>query len=510
MRTLSWSSTLVGLLWVNVVQAQTMEGSTNSNLVKPAESAVTVRGPAPAPAESDEWKFDFHGFFRAPMRVGMAKRPGAGPGQSSLALHNPRVPDDQYLSWLFTRNQERDWAEMFFSYGNSRVTGTASIQGFNFTDAAWNNTDAQFGIAQGFVTWTPPPIIDNLRLQARVGSFSERYGMSGKYDAGKYDTYLFGRTHAMGERLRGEYDLGDVTFKVEHGLGARQPHPLVSPKNGLSFLHHLHAGASYKKLIRAEGHYMTAWAQDDAATPTLPDGRVTPDGQLTVMGVDVRAEAGMFGELYLGYANMKATHAMSVAPVIETVHAYGGGYFGLGVTENYLGPMSNGNGSVNTILLQYDYSIGLLLRNLQQPGSDFAGDGPDITVSLFGMYNWISSDDPIYNGMKKLKFGAETIYTPLSWLGVGARFDQLSPNTNDSSQTFSILSPKILFRSQFLTHELITLQYSKYFYGSAYFLETRPPTAVPSAPVTPGGFGAPGITGPPDENVFKIQATMWW
>jgi hypothetical protein len=493
---------LVGLLATGVVRAQTMDASTTPTLVEPSASPVVVSGPAAA--TSDEWKFDFHGFFRAPMRIGMAKREGAGVGQSSIVLHNPRVPDDQYLSWLFTRNQERDWAEMFFSYGNSRVTGTASIQGFNFTDAAWNEPDAQFGIAQGFVTWNPSLPVANARLQWKVGSFAERYGMAGKYDAGKYDTYLFGRTHAMGERLRGEYDLGDVTFKVEHGLGTRQAHPLVSPKNGLTLLHHLHAGVTHKRLIRAEAHYMTAWSQDDYATPTQPDGR------LTVMGVDVRAEAGMFGELYLGYANINARSANSVAPVIETVHAYGGGGFGLGVTDNYLGPMSNGNGSVNTILFQYDYSIGLLLRNLQEPGADFAGDGPDITLSFFGMYNWIASDDRSYDGMKKLKFGTEAIYTPLSWLGVGARFDRLMPNTDDSSQGFSILSPKILFHSQFLTHELITLQYSKYFYGKAYFLETRPATAVPSGPVTPYGYGAPGITGPPDENVFKIQATMWW
>jgi hypothetical protein len=393
---------------------------------------------------------------------------------------------------------------MFFSYGNSRIIGTASVQGFQFTDAAWNNPDSQFGIAQAFVTWNPPLPIPNARLQWRVGSFSERYGMAGKYDAGKYDTYLFGRTHAMGERLRGEYDVGDVTLKIEHGLGTRQPHPLVAPKNGLTLIHHLHAGGAYKKLVRAEAHYMTAWSQDDYATPTQPDGR------LTVMGVDVRAEAGMFGELYVGYANINARNANSVGPVIETVHAYGGGGFGLGVTDNYLGPMSNGNGSVNTILFQYDYSIGLLLRNLQEPGADFAGDGPDITLSLFGMYNWIGSDDPAYDGMKKLKFGGEAIYTPLSWLGVGARFDRLMPNTDDSTQGFSSLSPKLLFHSQFLTHELITLQYSKYFYGTAYFRETRPATAVPSGPVTPYGYGAPGITGPPDENVFKIQATMWW
>jgi hypothetical protein len=297
MRIVSLSLAWLVVLGASAAKAQTMDASPTATLITPAESPVVVSGPAAA--TTDEWKFDFHGFFRAPMRIGMAKREGALPGQSSIVFHNPRVPDDQYLSWLFTRNQERDWAETFFSYGNSRVVGTVSIQGFNFTDAAWNDPDAQFGIAQGFVTWTPPLGLPNARLQARVGAFNDRYGMSGKYDAGKYDTYLFGRTHQMGERLRGEYDLGDVTFKIEHGFGTRQPHPQVTPKNGLTLLNHLHAGVSHQRLVRAEAHYMTAWSQDDFATPTQPDGR------LTVMGVDVRTKPECSASFYLGYANIK-------------------------------------------------------------------------------------------------------------------------------------------------------------------------------------------------------------
>ena len=76
------------------------------------------------------------------------------------------------------------------------------------------------------------------------------------------------------------------------------------------------------------------------------------------------------------------------------------------------------------------------------------------------------------------------------------------PSSKDSTQSFSVLSPKLFFRSAYVTHEQITLVYSKYFYGQ------NPP--VPSAPILPYGFGAPGITGRPDENVFKIQASIWW
>src|SRR5436190_9755026 len=112
----------------------------------------SVRGPAPT---EGDWRFDFHGFLRAPMRVGMAKRENAGPEQSRVNFHEPRVPDDQYLSWLYTRNQERAWGEAFFSYGNGLVTGTLGVQAYNFTDATWNDQDAQLGISQGWVTWQP-------------------------------------------------------------------------------------------------------------------------------------------------------------------------------------------------------------------------------------------------------------------------------------------------------------------------------------------------------------------
>jgi len=476
-------------VWFILLHSSTSHGQAEENRAE----GPSVRGPAPA---GGDWRFDFHGFLRAPMRVGMAKRENAGPAQSQINFHEPRVPDDQYLSWLYTRSQERAWGEAFFSYGNGVVTGTLGVQAYNFTDATWNDQDAQLGISQGWVSWQPDVGLQGARLSVKVGSFWNRYGGAGKYDAGQYDTYAFGRTHAMGETLRGEYDISDVTISVEHGVGAKPSHPSVSPRNGFTLLHHAHAGAQYQKRLSVGAHYLSAWTQDGDATGTAPDGR------MTVTGAEARIDGGLLGELYVAYSNIRASNAVAVAPAIEVLHALGGQYFGLGITENYLGPRSGGNGNIGTLVLQYDFSFGLLYRNLRRPGTEFYGDGPNATLSLFGMHTGVSSDDPVADGTKKFKYGAEFIYTPMSWFGLGARGDRVIPSSKEATQSFSILSPKMFFRSQFVTHEQITLVYSKYFYGQ------NPP--APSAPILPYGYGAPGITGRPDENVFKIQATIWW
>jgi hypothetical protein len=67
---------------------------------------------------------------------------------------------------------------------------------------------------------TPDLPVDGLRLNWKVGAFMEKSGMAGKFDAGPYDTYMFGRTHHLGEALALQYDVGDFTLKLEHGFGA--------------------------------------------------------------------------------------------------------------------------------------------------------------------------------------------------------------------------------------------------------------------------------------------------
>jgi hypothetical protein len=464
---------------------------------------------------SDDLRFTTHGYFRAPLRLGVGDRPScgagqmpgtaikgvpcAGPGQSTTNLHNPFLPDDQYLDWRYTRQWEQDWTEVFLNYGNSHIVATVGFQAYNFTDAGFNDGNAQLGIAQGYVTMTPDLGVPTLRLKWKVGSFWEKYGQAGKYDAGAYDTYLFGRIHQIGEALSAEYDAGDFTFKVAHGVGAKleqvaagQSVSAGSP--GFTLLNHLHAGVAYKKLVDANFHYLVSWAQDARATPT------TPDGTISVIGGEVRVEGGVAGALYAGYSHVAAKNAGAVGPAIEVIHSQGGGghQTGNGLIDNYLGPCAMcvaadvGTGSIDTVELAHDFSFGLLVRKIRDPRANFWGDGVDVTLKVFGMYTMVSSKDSTADGVKKLKYGGDLIFNALSWLGFGARADFVQPTSKDTSQSFWVISPKILVRTKFLAHEEITAQYSHYSYQSG---------------VTPQ---PPNNAYPPDENVFGIKATMWW
>ena len=157
------------------------------------------------------------------------------------------------------------------------------------------------------------------------------------------------------------------------------------------------------------------------------------------------------------------------------------------------------------------------------------------------------------DGVTKMKFGLDTEFFPLPFMSAGVRFDHLRPNSNIPEQAFSILSPRITFRSQMVTREQISIQYSRYIYAqrtcsdaAGNFISpadspfrnntptTNPPGALnaenlqanafcvqpPSSPNPPDGFGSTadnqtvGMRGAatllPDVNVIKIEASMWW
>ena len=282
-----------------------------------------------SPGGGDEFRFSSHGFIRAPMRIGVGNRPNcpagtpagtpvdpngnpnptgasvpcAGGGQSTVNFHSPMVPDDQYLDWRYTRQWEKDWTEIFFNYGNSRVVGTVSFQAFGLTDAEHltvDNLSSQLGIAQAYVTLMPK-LGARAHVDWKVGAFWDKYGMSGKYDAGKYDMYLFGRTHTVGESIRGDYDLGDFTVHAAQGIGVKPEQITFSAMNppypGFTLLSHVHAGASYRKTIDVTLHYLVEWAQDARVTTAAGGNGGVPDGKIDVTGVEARFAGGLAGDL---------------------------------------------------------------------------------------------------------------------------------------------------------------------------------------------------------------------
>jgi len=558
------------------VEAESVPTETSPSATEPSPAAPTPPAAAPAPAKAAQpsvttvsgpptvakeqgWNFEFHGYLRAPMMVGLGHRDNPLPGQSSTTFHSPVIPDGQYLSWQSTPHNKSDWAEMYLSVGNSFARGTVSLQGYNFYQGSFSDPVKQLGVSDGYVDIMPDLGYDNVRLSLRAGAFSNKYGSAGRYDAGEYDTYVFGRVHNAGGALHLDYDLDEKnTLWAEYGLGAKKPDPSHFNNTRFTMLQHVHAGFNHTKDMQFSAHYLHSWTQEEERNMDPAGTSVTavPDGKMWVAGADARFELGAFGYFYGAYSHIGLKDALTVGRAIEVLHASGGGEFGLGAVDNYLGlscvgpganttpyfkmgqACSKGNGAVDTLLAQYEFS---LTNYMQQSsgGQRFWGDGPDLTLKLYGMYNKVKSDVAANDGIHKLKFGADLAWSALPWLTAGLRFDRLQPNSRIPEQSFAILSPRLMFKSKFVTREAITLQYSRYMYNqrtcsSAHTMagvETGSPAnntytpgqeycvQPPSSPVPPDGFGATyetltnqraAPTTRPDLNVFKIEATMWW
>jgi hypothetical protein len=153
-------------------------------------------------------------------------------------------------------------------------------------------------------------------------------------------------------------------------------------------------------------------------------------------------------------------------------------------------------------------------------------------ASVFAMYNKVASDDdPEADGVQKLKFGADFEFAPLSWFAVGFRADHLRPNSTIEEQNFSILSPRLVFRSDFATHEEISILYRRYIYAQRECRTSQDLYCAQQAngPNFPDGFGAfsgvtqpvnarggpldpsaEGLYMPPQEQTLTVQATIWW
>lgn len=555
------------------------------------ERSVGTMG-GPVSEDEDTWRFGYNGYFRAPMRIGIGTRDNPTSKQSSTTLHSPLVPDDQYLSWQHTNHARRDWAEMFFSYGNSWAKGVLSITSFNYTDASYTVAGTQFGINQGWLEITPYMPWENMRLKVKAGSFWNRYGSMGRYDAGEFDTYLIGRTHAMGANVRFEYDMADqpLTLGFEGGFGTKRPDASVYNTSRFTMLGHLHADMLWDQSIYVGLHFLHSWTQEEARFTGYQPAWVVannnklpylstaqPDGSMSVLGAEARFDMpDLFGYLYLGASYVSLKDAVTVGPAVEVIHSFGGGDYSMGVTTNYLdsescrwnltgAKCSNGNGGVMTIGAQYEAKIGDLL------GQSPFGEGQDLTWKLYGMFNKVSSDDPINDGITKLKVGTDLFFDATPVLAFATRFDYLAPNSRIAEQNFMILSPRVVFRSQFVTHEQISLQYSRYIYNQRECVSGTPadiqdtagrasatgqswaPTGTqypavpgpngtdvwtfanatqdeakcvqpPPATVAPDGWGSmtenqePRLRGMPytgahlrpDVNVISIEASMWW
>ena len=446
-------------------------------------------------ADSSGFSLSFHGYLRLPLRVGIGSGQSFGPAvDNGHKLHSPpQIPDGAYTDWRYTNISGGPWTEVWLQYGNGTVAANVVLAAYDISDASYRDLLSQLGINQAFVSFELPRLFgDSGGINWNVGAFSNRYGMAGQYDAGKYDTYLFGATHVAGETVSAFYRLTpEITLLVDHGVGAKlqvapQVPGLEAPylpypgdlQQGSTFLHHGHLGIGIGKSLTVATHVLTEWT-DDARLSNEQDGRITN------LGVDAKLVASRFGDGYIGLSRILSDNPLRVAGAFEALHSFEG----WNLRDNYFGEASTGTGTIDTILAQHVFSLERFKRGVD----GFWGQGPDVVLAGFVMYNRVRSDDPTFTGARgKLKLGGEATWTPRKWLGVDFRYDLVRPDTSDSRQTFQVLSPSIILRTRYASNEQVMLGYSYYINGDR---------------VTPG---YPHESLAPDRHLLRLSASMWW
>ncbi len=470
----------------------------------------------------------------APILVSVGqKQPGNNSNLSSTPLHSLTLalPDYTYNTWFVTNEEPGAWASMNFSIGTSQVFGSVYVGGWDFNQGQQTPQGAahdQLALSSFMPSLTFR--LDNvfktkMRVDAVFGGTRDRYGGSGKWDYGAYGAAVIGAAVAVGEPIGIERAFGDYALRVEEGFGGNG-HPPGDPR-ATTLLAHGHVIGTYKgDVLRVGLHYMSAFAKDERAgkTPSpvaAPELQPSdPDGAITVTGADMRFNGGIYGELFLGGSYVKVSQAQHVDGTLQVAHVAGG----QAMMDNFLGTQATGSptnsnygtGSLKNILMQYDYSFGTLARYPEA----FWGNGPDIKVQLFTLYTKVRSADAEWDNQDKLKFGGKLIYSPLTWLAAAVRFDRVIPNMNTDpnvdwrvhrakapGQNFSVVSTRLTFRTSFVAHETVDLQWSHYFYPTAGVL------GVPQAPRQDLLFVNPNSTlgaRPFDAGVVSINGTMWF
>jgi hypothetical protein len=496
---------------------------------KTLQSTVGLQPPAPdfgaeadliSSADDDvinvkpkKWTYSLRGFLRAPMRVGI------GPlysGADANELHSPpRIvgasPTDD---WNYIGLAPNPAASLYLTVGNAYVTGTMIIAANTLYDSGYKDLINMGGFSQAYVNMRLPDLFGNRGgLTWTVGAFSNRYGTAGprQISSGYYQTYLFGRTHTSGEVLTADIDLtDDIELIVEHGIGAKlEVVPYVSPLHtppapqapylpdqgplaqGSNFVHHAHAALLFGDWMRIAGHFLTSWSPNDLCTTLMAYvcQSPSPEARMTITGGEIHLDPPRFGNFYLGYSHIKASHILPLSDGVQVLHSTTGYSF----KNNYFQPLDlasftpfSDSGTVDTVLFQYIFR---LAPALGWPA------GRDLAVALFGMFNHVkfpyqmTSTDPPGTEISqdRFKYGAEAQASINRFFSAGFRFDRVQPDGTNTSVAYTALSPRVIVHTNWLSKEYFILNYTHYTLGDqvvtgATYLTSSPGAYQPLRP----------------------------
>jgi hypothetical protein len=329
----------------------------------------------------------------------------------------------------------------------------------------------------------------------------------GKWNQGAYATSLIGDINGIGATANLTLPFeGDFSVITEAGFkGELDKAPMGMPQDGSNeharseegstFAAHGHMGLQFLERYTLAFHFVHSWSQDDRGDPEDEIGteeiesQGRKDGFLRIIGGDLRLDAKRFGYLYLGASRVVGEHANSITDLVRVLN----GGSGHELNERYWGFSSGGNGKLTLAGLQYTLSLGTLLRHPME----YWGVGPDLSISLFGIFGRSESDTPEIGDRNMLKYGCETTYSISAHLAAAVRFDHVMPDLEEFERSFFVISPKLVVRSDWISRESLTVQYAYYALGDEVQVQ--------------GDNRLMNIaSNNPDHHMVAIYGTIWW
>ncbi len=479
-----------------------------------------------APVSGDEFQFEFHGYLATAFRMGVGKRDSALEGQKVTTLHgDPIVPGGSY-GWLDQTNiVPGPWSQLTFTYGNSTVRGTAIIGAWSLGRAqdatGYAQTESQIWFNDAFLMYTPK--VAPFGLAVTAGVFVDQYGQMAQYSNGQYGVPLMGSIRGMGAKTAFQIPLdGGIDVTVEGGFKGglgRVPVGIAidattnfpRPEEGSTYATHGHVSATWNNITPAL-HYIHSWSQDDVYAPlddalTMVDESISrPDGSLDIVGADIRANLARHGHLYAGVSHMTGKDTISISNLVQVLNSGGGRDY----MERFWGFSSGGNGKLTLVGAEYTLSLGTLLRYPQE----FWGVGPDLTLTVYGLYAHadggcdqfslrVDGTQCVAGGVngefdtQAIKYGIEGIYSFSKHVLSTLRIDQVHPDLDEGSQSFTAITPRLIFRSDWIARETVGIQYSGYLFGD-------------NVPINGDTRLVNTNSQNPDQHMFALFATMYW
>lgn len=486
---------------------------------------------SPPVAPQEEWHTEIHGYFRAPMALGISTRanpdtPNAPPrGQISYAPN--RVVDGSYYSFAYTRLQEQDWAEVTFHAKKKHVDAAVGWMGYWLSASGFRNPDAAAVPGVASLTLDTDFQVANVKpkVALQMGAWWPGFGYFEKYD-----TFTLGRFRHIGEQIKLAVPVdADLTVELIEGFGTARDggfgyntaanSPLYASKVGADLLAYVNARVQYKNYVDASLHYNVEWTRDPYLTAAAgaDSGKAytqAAQAHVSVIGAELNLSAPVAGRLWFSpsYISVKNGWALGDAGGTEVMHSQGG----LGLASNYLGwtndaTSSTGSGSLLNIGFLYENSLSNVLRKPR-------GTVPDVKLNIFGLMTHATLDlppqpmfDPTHvnrSSIKQAKYGADVTLQALDWLGLMLRGDSVNYDSDNPGYIFSAFTARAIVSSHFLSSESIYLQYSRYRYGDKMVLAGQWPWGAPL--VAGNGIIQNNVYAgqKPDMDVIKLQATV--